>query len=342
MRLLLISIELDRKDHIIRELLAAANSQDSSAIEEIGRRCQHYEMEVKTLNETVAMLKENIAAMEATKNKEFVFNSITQFNEELENKVYSLESKLRKTQEEKIELEEALKKHRLNQSMTEFQLMKNEKNEKGKVRELEAQLANERTKLDNERKVTLEKNAVIEDLKAKIVEFELRERAASQQFDERIRNIQQEFAFHETMKKSQINSTEEKVSAHQNEIARLSEEIRFLRHNLEQSREALSARDREVVRLQGEHKTLEGRLVKQEMEMKEYSIKLESRAQESRHREKEVTEREGLIKKLQAEMEEFKFLFSTRGQELQRYVDESNKLKSELTDLYNLSDSQKM
>jgi chromosome segregation ATPase len=144
------------------------------------------------------------------------------------------------------------------------------------------------------------------------------------------------------MKKSQINSTEEKVSAHQNEIARLHEEIKFLRHNLEQSRDTLSTRDKDVARLQGEHKSLETKFIKQEMEMKEYTIKLENRAQQSRHREKDVAEREGLIKKLQSEMEEFKFLFTTRGQELQRYVDEINKLKSELSDLYNLSDSQKM
>jgi hypothetical protein len=37
----------------------------------------------------------------------------------------NLENKLRKTQEDKIELEEELKKNKMNQSMAEYQLIKN-------------------------------------------------------------------------------------------------------------------------------------------------------------------------------------------------------------------------
>ena len=46
-------------------------------------------MEIRTLSETVQMLKENITIIESNKNKE-VFHSISQFNEELENKAYGL------------------------------------------------------------------------------------------------------------------------------------------------------------------------------------------------------------------------------------------------------------
>jgi hypothetical protein len=72
------------------------------------------------------MLKENISVIESTKNRE-VFNSVNnQFNEELENKVYSLEAKLRKVEDEKIGLEEQLKQNKLNQSMAEYKFIRNE------------------------------------------------------------------------------------------------------------------------------------------------------------------------------------------------------------------------
>ena len=61
-------------------------------------------MEIKTLTETVQMLKENISVIESTKNKE-VFHSLSHhFNEELEAKVTTLEAKLRRTEEDKISL----------------------------------------------------------------------------------------------------------------------------------------------------------------------------------------------------------------------------------------------
>jgi hypothetical protein len=78
----MLSIEIDRKDTIIRELLMATNNnQYEIEIEQFSMRCQKYEVEIKTLNETIQMLKENISVIESTKNRE-VFNSVNQqFNE---------------------------------------------------------------------------------------------------------------------------------------------------------------------------------------------------------------------------------------------------------------------
>jgi hypothetical protein len=64
-----------------------------------------------------------------------VFHSISNhFNEELESKVFALEGKLRRAEEEKIAFEEQLKQNKLNQSMVEYKLIRSEQNEKGRVR----------------------------------------------------------------------------------------------------------------------------------------------------------------------------------------------------------------
>ena len=99
MRQLLLSIELDRKDTIIRELLELVEGDDSRrVIEELNIKCSRYELEVKSLRETISMLKENISSIESAKNNQ-MFTSMSQFNEELEQKVSHLEAKLRKVQE---------------------------------------------------------------------------------------------------------------------------------------------------------------------------------------------------------------------------------------------------
>ena len=51
--------------------------------------------------------------------------------------------------------------------------------------------------------------------------------------------IQTELAFKETLKKSQINSTEEKINASAQENHRLTEEIRYLMQSLEAERESV-------------------------------------------------------------------------------------------------------
>lgn len=57
-----------------------------------------------------------------------------------------------------------------------------------------------------------------------------------QQYEERIKLIQHEMTFQETMKKSQIVSTEEKINASVQEINKLAEENRNLKQNIEQLR----------------------------------------------------------------------------------------------------------
>ena len=50
MRILMLSIEIDRKDTIIRELLELVSGDESRrVIEELNIKCTKYEMEVKTL-----------------------------------------------------------------------------------------------------------------------------------------------------------------------------------------------------------------------------------------------------------------------------------------------------
>jgi hypothetical protein len=58
----MLSIEIDRKDTIIRELLMASNNNHFEIqLEEMQMRCQRYELEIKSLTETVQMLKENLS-----------------------------------------------------------------------------------------------------------------------------------------------------------------------------------------------------------------------------------------------------------------------------------------
>lgn len=53
--------------------------------------------------------------------------------------------------------------------MAEFNYFKNESNERGRVRELEGQLAAERTRAESERKAHIEKNILLEELKNKVI-----------------------------------------------------------------------------------------------------------------------------------------------------------------------------
>jgi hypothetical protein len=154
------------------------------------------------------------------------------FNDELEGKVTALEGRLRRAEEEKIALEEQLKQHKLNQSMVEYKFIRSEQNEKGRVRELENQLITERTRAETERKVAVERAGIIEDLKGRLQQGEANERLIIQQYEEKLRLFQTELTYKETLKKSQINSTEEKVTASAIEIQRLNEEVRYLRQGL--------------------------------------------------------------------------------------------------------------
>lgn len=97
-------------------------------------RNQKYLMEIKTLRETVQMLKENILSAQSSKSRE-VFASINhQFNDELEKKIQSLEAKLRDVEDEKISLAEQLRQNNLNQSMIEYKMIQTSQHQKGKVR----------------------------------------------------------------------------------------------------------------------------------------------------------------------------------------------------------------
>ena len=104
-RLLMLSIEIDRKDNIIRQLLELVAGDDSRrVIEEWSHKCGKYEVQVKTLAETINMLKENISILE-TKRTNDTYNNythLTHINQDLEQKVKHLENVLKRTQEEKI------------------------------------------------------------------------------------------------------------------------------------------------------------------------------------------------------------------------------------------------
>ncbi len=145
----MLSIEIDRKDTIIRELLMASNNNHYELqLEEMQMQAQRYQLEIKSLSETVQMLKENLSIMESAKSKEVIHSLSNHFNDELESKVSLLEGRLRRAEEEKIALEEQLKQLKLNQSMAEYKFIRSEQNEKGRVRELENQLITERTRAD--------------------------------------------------------------------------------------------------------------------------------------------------------------------------------------------------
>ena len=86
----------------------------------------------------------------------------------------ALEAKLRRTQEEKIDLEEQVSKNKIKQTMEGYKSLQNEHNEKNRIRELETQLAAERTRLESDRKIISEKTSIIEEFKSKLIEYENR------------------------------------------------------------------------------------------------------------------------------------------------------------------------
>ena len=64
LRIMMLSIEIERKDTIIRELIDLAPGEEMRrVIEELKMKCNKYEIEVKTLTETISMLKENISSI---------------------------------------------------------------------------------------------------------------------------------------------------------------------------------------------------------------------------------------------------------------------------------------
>jgi hypothetical protein len=81
MRVLMLSIEIDRKDSIVRELLElVSNDESRRVIDELNIKCSKYEIEVKSLRETITMLKENISSIESANNNNKMFTSMSQFN----------------------------------------------------------------------------------------------------------------------------------------------------------------------------------------------------------------------------------------------------------------------
>jgi predicted nucleic acid-binding Zn-ribbon protein len=141
------------------------------------------------------MLKENISSIESTKNNQ-MFTSMSQFNEELEHKVTQLETKLRKVQEEKIDIEQELSKIKTNQTLEGYKSLQNEHNERNRVRELETQLAAERARNETERKALYEKNLLLEELKSRLMEYDNREKVIITQYEEKLRTFHSEFLMH--------------------------------------------------------------------------------------------------------------------------------------------------
>ena len=122
MRILMLSIEIDRKDTIIRELLEQASGEDSRRIiEELTLRCNKYEVEKNNLHEQIHILNDNISSIEI-KNKELLTS--VSFSEELESKIMKLENKLRRAEEEKIDLEEQVRNNQVNQTMAEYNIFR--------------------------------------------------------------------------------------------------------------------------------------------------------------------------------------------------------------------------
>lgn len=73
-----------------------------------------------------------------------------------------LEGRLRKAEDENVSLEEQVKQYKLNQSMAEYKSLRDGQSEKGRVRELEAQLMTERARAESERKASVEKGMLVE------------------------------------------------------------------------------------------------------------------------------------------------------------------------------------
>jgi hypothetical protein len=75
-RLLMLSIELERKDCIIRELLiTASNDESHQIVNQLSDKCHHYEREIQTLTQTIAMLKDNIRDIEAIQSREMIHSA---------------------------------------------------------------------------------------------------------------------------------------------------------------------------------------------------------------------------------------------------------------------------
>ena len=67
--------------------------------------------------------------------------------------------------------------------MEGYKSLQNEHNEKNRIRELETLLVAERTKVDVEKKAVFEKNILMDEMKAKIVEQENREHLIVNQYE---------------------------------------------------------------------------------------------------------------------------------------------------------------
>jgi hypothetical protein len=122
--------------------------------------------------------------------------------------------------------------------------------------------------------VAQERAAIIEDLKARLLQGEANERLLVQQYEEKFRHFQTELAYKETLKKSQISSTEEKVTATAQENQRLVEEVRFLRQAMEAEREAARGKEKELARVAQESKQAEGKCLRLEGELREAAVRL--------------------------------------------------------------------
>lgn len=94
--MLMLTIEIDRKDAIIQELQATlSNCEQHEIINQLSQQCQKYEADIALLDQTVATLRDTIVEMDSFKKKD-TLTTVNQINEELEDKVRVLETSLRK------------------------------------------------------------------------------------------------------------------------------------------------------------------------------------------------------------------------------------------------------
>jgi hypothetical protein len=70
--------------------MATNNSHYEIQLEEMQMQCQRDQIEIKSLTETVQMLKDNLTLIESAKSKEVVHSLSNHFNDELEGKVSTL------------------------------------------------------------------------------------------------------------------------------------------------------------------------------------------------------------------------------------------------------------
>ena len=144
-----------------------------------------------------------------------IYRQNSVFNQELEEKVRALENKLRLVEEEKIELAEREKNLKRDLSMLSYNVGKNP--DKNKIKDLELELAQERSKLETE-KINVAEYKFLAD------KYSNENRMLLEEKNYIVRSYEEQLSKYradDDLKKSQISMSEEKSILMSQEMNRL-------------------------------------------------------------------------------------------------------------------------